>query len=81
MSSLFENCLQNVQHTTALESHDKCSKCGKECSGRNASGNLKQHEKKYRGPKKLKFCQYCAKQFIFNCHVIRHEKGCRDRPG
>jgi hypothetical protein len=32
-----------LQH---LKSQDKCSKCGKECSGRNASGNLKQHEKK-----------------------------------
>jgi hypothetical protein len=36
-----ENCLQNVQHWS---SHNNCSKCGKECSGRNGSGNLKQHE-------------------------------------
>jgi hypothetical protein len=34
-----------------------------------------------RGPKKLHFCQYCDKQFKLNWLVIRHEKGCRDRPG
>jgi hypothetical protein len=30
---------------------------------------------------KLHFCQYCAKQFKLNWLIIRHEKGCRDRPG
>jgi hypothetical protein len=67
-----------LQH---LKSHNNCSKCGKEFSGRSASGNFKQHEKICQGPKKLNFCQYCAKQFKFNYLVIRHEKGCRDRPG
>jgi hypothetical protein len=54
---------------------------GRIFSGQNASGNLKQHEKVCRGPKKLHFCQYCAKQFKLNWLIIRHEKGCRDRPG
>jgi hypothetical protein len=41
-----EKCLQNVQHTPALKkSHNNCSKCGKECSGRNGSGTFKQQEK------------------------------------
>jgi hypothetical protein len=41
----------------------------------------KNHEKICLGLKNLNFCQYCAKQFKFNYLVIRHEKGCRDRPG
>jgi hypothetical protein len=63
------------------KSHNNCSKCGKEFSGQSASGNLKKHEKICRGPKKLHFCQYCAKKFKLNWLIIRHEKGCRDRPG
>jgi hypothetical protein len=62
--------------------HKNCSKCGKEFSGEDAKGNLeKKHEKICQRPKKLHFCQYCAKQFKLNWLVIRHEKGCRDRPG
>jgi hypothetical protein len=64
-----------------LKSHNNCSKCDKEFSGENASGNLKQHEKVCQGPKKLHFCQYCTKQFKLNWLIIRHEKGYRDRPG
>jgi hypothetical protein len=49
--------------------------------GKDASGNLKKHEKICQRPKKLHFCPYCAKQFKLNWLVIRHEKGCQDRPG
>jgi hypothetical protein len=30
---------------STFKSHNNCSKCGKEFSGENASGNLKKHEK------------------------------------
>jgi hypothetical protein len=49
--------------------------------GEDAKGNLKKHEKICQRPKKLHFCQHCAKQYKLNWLVIRHEKGCRDRPG
>jgi uncharacterized Zn-finger protein len=61
-----------------IKSHNHCSKCGKEFSGRHASGNLKQHENICAGPKKLHFCQFCSKQFKLNWLVVRHEKRCPD---
>jgi hypothetical protein len=62
---------------------NNCSKYGKEFSGENASAvEIKKNMKKYvRDQKSNFFVNIAPKQFKFNYLVIRHEKGCRDRPG
>jgi hypothetical protein len=68
--------MQNVQHTQVfLKATITVLSVAKNFQVKMPVEIKKKHEKICPGPKKLNFCQYCAKQFKFNYLVIRHEKG------
>jgi FtsZ-binding cell division protein ZapB len=61
-----------------LDSHQKCSICNLEYSGRSASARRKQHEKTCR-PKIIYKCNFCPKILRFKSIKKDHEKTCRHR--
>jgi hypothetical protein len=61
-----------------LDSHQNCSICNEEYSGRSASARRKQHEKTCR-PKIIHKCKFCAKILKFKSSKLDHEKTCRFR--